>query len=205
MSGKIAGMLPQRVFDVIAAALGILIISPLLILVAAAVKLQDGGPVFYRARRIGRGGGTFLQYKFRTMVPGADQKGLGITVNGDERVTPVGRHLRRFKLDELGQLFNVLKGEMSFVGPRPEDPRYVKGYTKQQRQLLGCRPGITSPASLKYRDEEILLAGDDCEEVYLKTILPDKLAIELQYAHHRTLWTDLKVILQTISRLPHGS
>ena len=124
-----------------------------------------------------------------------------ITVNGDKRITKLGRLLRNTKMDELPQLFNVLKGDMSFVGPRPEDPRYVEHYTDEQRLLLAFRPGITSPASLKYRSEEALLAGDNSLDLYHRVILPRKLLIELGYLRHRSLWSDIDLILGTIRGL----
>jgi lipopolysaccharide/colanic/teichoic acid biosynthesis glycosyltransferase len=140
-------------------------------------------------------------YKFRTMVADAAQKGPGITVSGDDRVTRVGRLLRRTKLDELPQLINVLKGDMSLVGPRPEDPRYVAAYTARQRQVLSVRPGITSPASVRFRHEEELLQGEDWERTYREEILPAKLQIELEYIAHRSVWRDLGIIVQTFLAL----
>ncbi len=132
------------------------------------------------------------------MKQDADTQGLTLTLNGDTRITPIGRLLRRYKLDELPQLLNVLKGEMSFVGPRPEDPVYVAKYTTEQLQVLNFRPGITSPASLHYRNEQALLTDKNWEQVYLGEILPHKLAIEMEYLLQRSVWTDLKVIFNTI-------
>ncbi len=173
-------------------------LSPLLLLVALAVKLTSPGPVLYRSRRIGKEGQPFHVLKYRTMVADADRLGPGITARGDRRVTPIGRVLRRTKLDELPQLINVVKGEMSLVGPRPEDPRFVALYTPEQRRVLRVRPGITSPASLEYRDEAGLLSGPDWEQVYVEQVLPHKLALELDYLAHRTLWTDLVLIVRTV-------
>ena len=176
-----------------------LFLSPLFVLVAFAIKLDSRGPIFYRARRIGKDGVPFRLYKFRRMVSDADKQGPGITATGDSRITRVGRFLRRTKIDELPQLINVLSGDMSLVGPRPEDPRYVALYTPEQRRVLAVRPGITSAASLAYRHEEQLLAGADWETIYRTRVLPDKLAIDLAYLERRTLVSDLKLILRTIA------
>lgn len=189
--------------SVSAAALAIL--SPLLLVVALLVKCTSRGPVLYRARRVGLQGRLFTLYKFRTMVVDASETGPGVTGNGDRRVTRVGRLLRRTKIDELPQLFNLLKGDLGLVGPRPEDPRYVARYTQRQRQLLNVRPGITSPATLLYRHEERLLTGEHFEEVYLSEILPAKLHIELGYQLERSLGSDLKILLGTLWTLFSGS
>jgi lipopolysaccharide/colanic/teichoic acid biosynthesis glycosyltransferase len=174
------------------------VLSPLFVVVSLMVKAPDGGPVFYRAQRVGRGGRLFMLLKFRSMIPDADRRGGGITVYGDARVTRVGKFLRRFKLDEIPQLINVLKGEMSLVGPRPEDPRYVALYTSDQRQVLQVRPGITSIASLRYKDEESLLRGNEWERVYVDEILPKKLAMENDYILQQSVLKDLLVILRTL-------
>ena len=191
----------RRLLDVIAAAGGLIVLSPLFLLIAVLIKRDSPGPVFYRARRVGKDGHEFRLYKFRSMVAGADRQGPGITAAGDSRVTKVGRFLRRTKLDELPQLINVLTGDMSLVGPRPEDPRYVALYTKEQRQVLAVRPGITSAASLTYRDESALLSGEDWERRYIQEIMPHKLAIELDYQARRTLASDLNLILRTVLAL----
>jgi lipopolysaccharide/colanic/teichoic acid biosynthesis glycosyltransferase len=188
----------QRIVDFLAASIGLFTLSPLFLVIGVAVKLQDGGPVFYRSMRVGMGGTLFAIYKFRSMVQGADRVGGGLTVRGDRRVTGVGRLLRAHKLDELPQLFNVLKGDMSLVGARPENPEYVGRYTPEQRAILRYRPGITSPASLQYRNEEELLAGGDTDALYMEKILPHKLSIDLEYLSRRTVRSDLMVILQTI-------
>jgi lipopolysaccharide/colanic/teichoic acid biosynthesis glycosyltransferase len=167
--------------------------------IGIAIKLDDGRPVFYRALRVGKGGAPFRLLKFRTMFVDADKRGPGITSKGDSRVTRTGRFLRRTKLDELPQLINVVKGEMSLVGPRPEDPRYVALYTPEQRQVLSVAPGITSAASLAYRHEEQLLSSDDWEILYRTQVMPAKLAIDLDYLRRRTLWTDVKLIFRTIA------
>ncbi len=194
--------LGKRVTDFTCSGLGLLLLSPLLLAIALAVWLGDRGPVLYRQERVGRGSRPFTMLKFRSMVTGADRKGRLVTVGGDERVTPVGRWLRRLKLDELPQLLNVLRGEMSLVGPRPEVQRYVDLYTAEQRLVLELVPGITDPASIKYRDEETVLAGyDDPDRAYVEVIMPDKIAINLSYAARATVLSDLAVILKTLLRI----
>ncbi|MBN1565640.1 MAG: sugar transferase [Anaerolineae bacterium] len=188
----------KRAFDVIFSAVGLVILAPLFLILALLVRITSPGPAFYHAQRVGKDGQAFTLIKFRTMVSGAAQQGPGITVANDRRVTPIGRWLRQTKLDELPQLINVLRGEMSFVGPRPEDPRYVALYTPAQRAVLNVRPGITSQASLQYRHEEHLLKTQDWEDVYVHQIMPAKLAIDLEYVQQATLWGDLKLIITTI-------
>ena len=190
-----------RMIDIAGATLGLILISPLFLVVALAIKVQDGGAVMYRARRVGRGGTMFDLLKFRTMVTGADRVGGGITINNDPRVTPLGRLLRRHKVDELPQLWNVLIGEMSFVGPRPEDPRFVELYQPVQRGVLSFRPGITSPASLQFRHEEEHLSGPNWRETYVQRILPEKLNLELAYFPDRSISRDLLLIAKTIREL----
>jgi lipopolysaccharide/colanic/teichoic acid biosynthesis glycosyltransferase len=186
----------KRAFDVMVSVLVILLALPLWAAVAVAIKLDSPGPVFYRAQRIGKDGQPFTLYKFRTMVAGADTRGPGITRRDDPRITRVGRFLRRMKIDEMPQLLNVLKGEMSIVGPRPEDPRYVARYTPEQRRVLCVRPGMASPAFIKYRHEEEILAaaGDHLEQIYLTEILPDKLRMDLEYIEQQSLLFDLSVL-----------
>ena len=191
----------QRIVDIIASAAGLVFLSPLFLVIGAAVKLQYRGPVFYRSSRVGIEGRFFSIYKFRSMVQGADVAGGGLTVRGDSRVTRVGRLLRAYKLDELPQLLNVFKGDMSLVGARPENPGYVARYTPDQREILRYRPGITSPASLHYRNEEELLSGGNTEELYLGKILPHKLSIDIAYLRRRTVLSDLRIILRTIGGL----
>ena len=191
----------RRTLDFAASWAGLVVLSPLFLLLAVWIKRDSPGPVFYRATRVGKDGKLFRLYKFRSMVAGADRQGPGITASGDARVTRAGRFLRRTKLDELPQLINVMQGDMSLVGPRPEDPRYVALYTPEQRQVLAVRPGITSAASLTFRHEEELLAGANWETVYRTQVLPDKLAIDLAYLAQRTLWSDLVLILRTIGSM----
>lgn len=192
-----------RPVEALLAAAGLFVLSPVLLLVALAIKLYDGGTVFYRAQRVGKDGKLFTLLKFRTMVENADRIGAAITTSGDGRITPFGRFLRRYKLDELPQLVNVLKGEMSLVGARPEDPRFVALYDDVQRQVLAFRPGITSPASLEYRDESSLLQGESWHQTYVNVILPRKLAMDLSYLQRRTLSGDIKIILRTLGGIFH--
>ena len=188
----------KRAFDFVVAALALPVLAPLWLCLGLAIKLSSPGPVLYRAQRVGKDGVQFALLKFRTMVVGAQASGPPITVQGDNRVTKMGRFLRKSKLDELPQLFNVLRGDMSLVGPRPEDPQYVALYTAEQRGVLAVRPGITSPASLHYRNEEALLSGPQWEQNYVDRLLPHKLEIELDYISKRTFWTDLDVIVKSI-------
>jgi lipopolysaccharide/colanic/teichoic acid biosynthesis glycosyltransferase len=184
----------RRLADIALALAGLAVAAPVLVAIAAAVRLRDGAPVIYRARRVGRHGREFHLFKFRTMVPAG---GSSVTVWEDPRVTPLGRRLRRLKLDELPQLFNVLRGEMSIVGPRPEDPSYVALYSDEQRRVLSVKPGITGVAALEYADEESLLRGEDWEATYRLTIMPAKLQLELDYLARRSIRTDAGLILRT--------
>jgi len=189
----------KRAFDFAASLAALVVLSPLFAAIALAIKLTSRGPVFYRGVRVGRGGTTFRILKFRTMRPGGG--GPSITRGGDPRITAVGRLLRRCKLDELPQLINVARGEMSLVGPRPEAEEYVRLYTEEERRILDARPGVTSPASLRYRDEESLLTGDDWHERYVTVIMRDKLREDLAYLDRRTFASDLGVIARTFAAL----
>jgi lipopolysaccharide/colanic/teichoic acid biosynthesis glycosyltransferase len=191
----------KRLFDLIGATLALLLLSPLLLAAALAVKLDTPGPVFYRQERVGRGGVPFLIHKFRTMHHGAG--GPPLTVGDDARITRSGTWLRRTRIDELPQLIDVLLGRMSLVGPRPEVPRYVALYPPALRErVLAVRPGITDPASLAYIDEACLLAAAaDPEREYVEVILPVKLQRSADYADHATPWTDLGVPWATLRRL----
>ncbi len=183
--------------------MGVLILSPLLVLLALLIKVSDGGPVFYRQTRIGQYGKPFRIWKFRSMVMNADRLGPGIGKDGDPRITRVGRFLRKTKLDDLPQLFNVLAGNMSLVGPRPEVPEYVAQYTPQQRQVLALIPGITDLASIEFRNEEEMLdAAADTESFYVSHCIPKKIALNLAYAARANVWEDVKIIVRTI--LPRG-
>jgi lipopolysaccharide/colanic/teichoic acid biosynthesis glycosyltransferase len=190
----------KRMLDLVLATLGLAVLWPILLIVAAVVKLQDGAAVFFRQDRVGRGGRLFRIWKFRTMFPGADKRDRGITVAGDSRVTRVGAWLRTYKVDELPQLFNVLRGEMSLVGPRPEVPRYVDTADPRWRAVLTIRPGTTGLDSLTYRHEQhVLAASEDPELKYRAVILPEKLALNLRYARASSFWLDARVILLTVA------
>ena len=189
----------KRAMDVVISGGALLVLWPVLLLVALLIKIDDPGPVFYRQVRVGRNGKTFRIFKFRTMVVDADKKGLSITVGRDSRITRMGAFLRKTKLDELAQLINVFVGEMSFVGPRPEVPRYVDLYTPYQRQVLLVRPGITDYASIAYRNENDLLAGcDDPEKMYIEKIMPDKIELNMKYLREISPIADIRLILSTI-------
>jgi lipopolysaccharide/colanic/teichoic acid biosynthesis glycosyltransferase len=187
----------QRTIDLVAAALGLIALAPVFLVIAAMIKLTSPGPVFHRAERVGKGGALFILFKFRSMRSGAAAAGPGITRSGDDRITPVGQWLRRSKIDELPQLLNVFRGEMSLVGPRPEDPRYVALYSPEQRRILSARPGITSAASVQYRHEESMLTGVDWEERYVNEVMPAKLQIDMDYLSRRTTASDLGILWQT--------
>jgi len=191
--------------DITVAGIGLAVLSPVFLAVALLIIVGSGGPVFYVADRIGFRERVFRLYKFRTMSPDSSGRGPAITVSGDPRITREGRLLRRYKLDELPQLLNVIKGDMSLVGPRPEDPRYVALYNSTQRQVLNCRPGLTSLASLRFRREEEMLQGPDWEEQYILSIMPTKLMMEIAYAEKRSMLTDLTVLLRTAFRLFSGN
>jgi lipopolysaccharide/colanic/teichoic acid biosynthesis glycosyltransferase len=195
-------MRAKRCFDLCATIAGLVVLSPLLLIVALLIKLDDGGPVFFRQQRVGRAGRRFRVWKFRTMIPDAERRGGALTVGDDPRTTRVGRWLRRSKVDELPQLFNVLAGDMSLVGPRPEVPRYVARYTADQRRVLDLVPGITDPASIAYsRESELLARAPDPERYYVTAVMPDKIRINLTYAARATRWTDVKVVLETLGQL----
>ena len=185
----------KRIFDLAVSAVGLVVTSPIVLAAALAVKLESPGPAFYAGTRVGRGGRPFRILKLRTMQ--ARPGGPSVTAGDDPRITRVGRVLRRSKLDELPQLLNVLRGEMSLVGPRPEDPRYVAHYTPEQREVLGVRPGMTGPTVLAFIDEEELLRGGDAESVYLAEVMPGKLAIDLKYVRHASFGGDLMILGRT--------
>ncbi|MDM4767554.1 sugar transferase [Pelomonas sp. SE-A7] len=191
----------KRLFDVCCSALGLALLSPLLLLVALWIKLDSPGPVFFRQQRVGRRGRPFVIHKFRTMR--VDNAGLQITVGRDPRITRSGDFLRATKLDELPQLWDVLRGVMSLVGPRPEVPKYVALYPAELRELvLSVRPGITDPASLLYRDEsEQLALASDPEREYIEVVMPRKLALAADYVRQASLWGDLRLIFATLGAL----
>ncbi len=192
----------KRAFDLLASAVGLILLSPLFLVVALWIKCDSRGPVFYRQTRVGRGNVDFRLFKFRSMFVDSDKKGL-LTVGGhDSRVTKSGYFIRKYKLDELPQLINVFIGDMSFVGPRPEVRRYVNLYTKEQLHVLDVRPGITDRASVKYRNENDLLAkASDPEEYYINVIMQDKLAINLDYVANHTLLSDISLIFSTFGAI----
>lgn len=192
----------KRVFDLVAATVGLFLLSPLLLLVAIAVRVFDGAPVFFVQKRVGQFGQSFEMYKFRTMRGGSGPVGSQLTVKGDERITNCGSVLRKTKLDEFPQLLNVIKGDMSIVGPRPEVQHYVDNYTVEQKQVLELMPGITDEASIRYVNEsDLLLESKNPERFYIDVVMPEKIRINLDYAKHSNLWTDFKVVLRTVFRV----
>lgn len=193
-------MIAKRLFDLLASAVGLLLLSPLLAVIAVAIKLDSPGPVFYRQERVGRHGRLFRIHKFRTMRVDADRTGPQLTIGADRRVTRVGDPLRRYKLDELPQLIDVLEGTMSLVGPRPEVPRYVAAYPDSQRELvLSVRPGITDWASILYRSEnEVLARAAEPQRAYIEEVLPVKLRYYTDYVRQRSFWGDLRIIAATL-------
>ena len=189
----------KRTFDIVASFIGIIILSPFLIIISIIIKCTSEGPVLFKQKRVGKNEKVFEIYKFRTMVVNAEKLGTQITIGADNRITKIGNFLRKYKLDELTQLFNVFKGEMSLVGPRPEVPRYVDLYTKEQKEVLKVRPGITDYASLKYSDENDLLGKvENPEEYYINVIMQDKLKLNLEYVKDNNIFRDIKIIFQTI-------
>ena len=193
-------MTSKRLSDLLFVIPGLLFVLPFFVLFAVWIKLDSTGPVFFRQERIGHKGRPFSIWKFRTMIEHAEKNGSQLTIENDPRITRSGYWLRKFKIDELPQLFNVLMGDMSLVGPRPEVPKYVSLYTLEQRRILDQIPGITDPASIKYCDENRLLSQSlDAEKNYRENIMPEKITINLEYAVNATLWSDTKVILKTIA------
>jgi lipopolysaccharide/colanic/teichoic acid biosynthesis glycosyltransferase len=192
----------KRVVDLLVSSLALLVLSPLLALLAYRIKAFDGGPVLYAGRRVGKDGKPFGMYKFRSMVLNADKIGGSSTPDDDPRITPVGRFLRRYKLDELPQLINVVKGEMSLVGPRPQVQWAVDLYTPEQRAVLAVPPGITDYASVRFPNEgEILKGSTDPDRDYMEKIHPEKMRLSLEYVRNRSLGTDFKVLAQTAAAI----
>lgn len=195
-------MLAKRIFDLVASVIGLLILLPILVVVAIWIKLDSTGPILFKQTRVGYVGRYFQIYKFRTMVVNAEVIGAQITSGDDGRITKIGKVLRKYKLDELPQLINVLVGEMSLVGPRPEVPKYVKLYNEAQKKVLQALPGITDLASLEFRNEnELLLGKENVEEFYVQQIMPQKLLLNLEYIDQAGLLFDLKIIARTIGRI----
>jgi lipopolysaccharide/colanic/teichoic acid biosynthesis glycosyltransferase len=190
----------KRLFDIASSFLGLILVSPILIVLALLIKIEDGGPVFYRGVRVGRYGKPFKIFKFRTMIMDAEQMGGSSTADDDPRLTKIGKRLRACKLDELPQLINVLKGEMSLVGPRPQVQWAVNLYTPEEREVLALRPGITDYASLHFPNEgEILKGSTDPDRDYMEKIHREKMRLAIEYVKTHSFWTDMKIIFQTIA------
>jgi lipopolysaccharide/colanic/teichoic acid biosynthesis glycosyltransferase len=196
-------MVLKRLFDLFFSLTGMFLLAPVFLLISLWIMIDSEGPVFFRQSRVGRFGKLFNIYKFRTMCQDAEAKGRQITVRDDPRITRSGRFLRRFKLDELPQLINVVKGEMSLVGPRPEVPRYVKLYPEHLRQkILSVSPGITDFASIEYKNEnDILSEAEDPDRAYIEQVMPVKLKYYERYVSERSLWGDFKLILVTVKAI----
>ena len=188
------------IFDRVVSLVGLLLFWPVFIIVAFMIKVEmPGGPAFFTQKRIGRNGQLFTMYKFRTMINATNLAWSSVSVAGESRITPLGAKLRKYKIDELPELWNVLKGDMSFVGPRPDVPGYADALTGEDREVLELRPGITGPASLKYRDEEEILARvEDPIKYNDEVIFPDKVRINRYYLHHYSFWMDIKMIFATV-------
>lgn len=192
----------KRCFDLFSSFFGILLLSPIFLIVAIAIKCSSKGPVLFKQERVGKGGKTFKIMKFRSMIVDAEAKGMQITTDGDNRITKVGKFIRKTKIDELPQLFNVFIGQMSFVGPRPEVPKYVAMYNEEQRQVLSVKPGITDLASIEFRNENDLLDGDDDPEIkYIQEIMPAKLELNLKYISKAGFFYDIGLIFKTIGKV----
>jgi len=193
----------KRLFDIIFALLGLILVLPLLLLIAIIIKMTAGGPVFYKGQRVGKNGRLFKIWKFRTMIPDAEKQGGSATSANDSRLTKLGKFLKRYKLDELPQLFNILRGEMSFVGPRPEVSFYVNMMAEEERKIiLSVRPGMTDLASLwDFREEEVLKGSSNPEQIYMEKIRPTKIKLQLEYVKNRSFWLDSKIILKTILKI----
>ena len=189
----------KRIFDIVFSLFGLVSLLPLFFLVAIAIKTESKGSAFFKQTRVGKNGTEFKIFKFRTMIADAEKKGMQITVGNDNRITKIGSFLRKSKMDELPQLINVLIGDMSFVGPRPEVPKYVALYTDKQRSILKVRPGITDLASIEYRDENTLLARSaNPEKTYIEDIMPKKFKLNIKYLKNISTTYDLWLILKTI-------
>lgn len=196
---KLVNKLLKRLMDILASGLGLILLSPILIIICILIKVSSEGPIFFKQVRVGKNMKNFEILKFRTMVPNAEKLGKQITIGEDKRITSVGKVLRKYKLDELPQLFNVFKGDMSLVGPRPEVPKYVKLYSEEQRKVLDVKPGITDLASLRYKDEnDILGKVDNPEEYYITVIMKDKLELNLEYIEKNNILIDIYLIIKTI-------
>jgi lipopolysaccharide/colanic/teichoic acid biosynthesis glycosyltransferase len=192
----------KRLIDFSLSLVGLLLLFPVFIIIAILIKLEDGGSIFFRQVRVGQHGKLFKIYKFRTMVENAERLGIQVTKEDDPRITKIGKILRKYKLDELPQLINVLKGEMSLVGPRPEVPKYVNIYKEEYKEILKIKPGITDFAAIEFINEEKLLKGSkNPEKIYLEQILPKKMEFYKKYIHEISILTDLKILLKTILKI----
>ena len=191
-------MIIKYLFDRIASFIGLIVLSPIMLIVAILIRIKmPGGPVIFKQERVGKDGRLFTMVKFRAMT--VNHGGSSVSVAGENRITPLGAKLRKYKLDELPELWNVLKGDMSFVGPRPDVPGYADQLRGEEREVLKLRPGITGPASLKYRNEEEILATVDNPQQYNDSIIfPDKVRINRYYLHHYSFWMDIRIILATV-------
>lgn len=195
----------KRLFDIFFSAMGLLILSPFLITIALLIKLHDWGPVFYRGERVGLNGKIFRIYKFRSMIINAEKTGVSSTSKEDSRITPVGKFIRKYKIDELSQLLNVFVGDMSLVGPRPEVKKFTDLYTEEEKILLKIRPGITDYASIWNVDEgEFLKDSQDPDKDYFEKIRPEKIRLQLKYYKEMSLLTDIKIIFLTLKKMLLG-
>lgn len=189
----------KRIFDIVFSLFGLVLTFPIFLVLGIWIKMDSSGPIFYRGVRVGKFGKPFRIFKFRTMVMNADKIGGASTANDDPRLTKVGKFIRKFKFDELPQFFNVLLGDMSFVGPRPEVQHYVDMFTEEEKEILNVRPGITDWASIFNPDEGAILEGSpDPEKTYMEKIRPTKLRLQLKYAKERSFWIDIKIIITTL-------
>ena len=196
----------KRLFDIITSLIVLSVGLPFGILIALVIVIDSKGKIFYKQSRVGRHNVDFPLYKFRTMYSESDRGSLITIGENDTRITKIGLFLRKYKIDEFPQFFNILKGEMSIVGPRPEVRKYVDLYTPEQMKVLSVRPGLTDYASIRYVNENALLAAsDDPEQTYIHEIMPDKLALNLKYIEEQSLWVDLKIILKTFAAIIHRS
>ncbi len=201
MSGDLLYQMIKRLIDVVVASIGLVILAPVFVGVAAIIKVCSPGPILFGSMRVGRGGIPFRMWKFRTMVPGADRMGGSVTTQGDPRVTRIGHILRRSKLDELPNLWNVFVGQMTLVGPRPESPGWVKRYTPEMAQVLETRPGITDVAQVVFRHEEQMLKGVAVDEAQYVTVMKWKVALQAEYLRRRSLLIDFKVLKYTLAAI----
>lgn len=189
----------KRFIDITISLLALILLAPVFLILALVIKLTSRGPVFYKGRRVGRGGEIFLMHKFRSMVVNADQIGTDLTPLGDPRVTKVGRFLRRTKIDEIPQIIDILRGKMSLVGPRPESPLYARYYDERQKHVLSVRPGMVGPAQIKYRHEELMLKDqEDPDAYYIRELMPRKLEIDLDYVENMSFLLDVGILFRSL-------